>query len=117
MRVAISSDDKESTSYNLNNTKGFMIYDLADGSVKNQFYRCISTPEYRRKTESNKVSRQNKDKLLEAVLDCSAVISYAIGEEFINALKHEGVEVYQTQATDLKSAIHSLISGRLKALN
>ena len=117
MRVAISSDDKESTSYNLNNAKGFMIYDLADGRVKNQFYRCISTPEYWRKNGSSKVSSQNKDKLLEAVLDCGAIISYAIGEEFINARKYEEIEVYQTQETDLKSAIHSLIGGKLKALN
>jgi len=92
-----------------------MIYDIVNGKIQNKFYRCLNTPEYRKKTEITKKPSQNIHKLLKAVLDCSAVISYAIAEEFIKALKHEGIDVYQTQATELKSAIRSLINGQLKS--
>ena len=44
MRIAVTTDDKINTSYPLDRAKGFMIYDIENGDIINQFYRLVYSP-------------------------------------------------------------------------
>ena len=104
MRIAVSSDDKKSTSYQLCNAKGFMIYDIDDEQVRNQFYRCFSTPEYRRESRKLEKFSQNSHQIIKALLDCDAVIACAIDKELTDELSRAGIETYVTGVKDISKA-------------
>ena len=104
MRVAVSSDDKKSTSYQLSNARGFMIYDIDDEQVRNQFYRCYNTPEYSRNSRELEKFNQNAHQIIKALLDCDAVIACAIDKELIDELNRAGIETYVTEEKDISKA-------------
>ena len=117
MRIAVSSDDKTSISYRLCKARGFMIYDVDDGQVRNQFYRCFSTPEYRRDSRELKKLVPNSHKIIEALLDCDVVISYAIDKDLRGKLEIAGIEVIQSKETDIEDALDVFIEERFKVIN
>ena len=113
MRIAVASDDKRSTSCNLTSAIGFMIYEIVKGRVKNQFYRCFSTPEYRRTGGITKELNQKPHRILEAVLDCSAVISYGVDKELCKQLRENDIKAFQTKVKGIKDVIDLFIRGKL----
>ena len=117
MRIAVSSDDKKSTSYQLCQARGFMIYDISDGEIKNHFYRCFSTPEYRRETRELKKVDQNSHRIIEALLDCDTVISFAIDKQLHGELNQAGIEVFQSKESDVDDALNVFIEEKFKVLN
>ena len=113
MRVAISSDDKKSTSYQLSNAKGFMIYDIDEEQVRNQFYRCFSTPEYSRNSRELKKFNQNTHQIIKALLDCDTVIACEIDKELTDELNRAGIETYVTEEKDISKASELYASRKL----
>jgi predicted Fe-Mo cluster-binding NifX family protein len=117
MRVAVSSDDKKSMSYQLCNASGFVIYDISEGEIKNHFYRCFSTPEYRKDSRELKKLEQNSHRIIEALLDCDAVISFEIDKKLQSELNRAGIEVFQSNETNVDNALNVFIGKKLEVLN
>ena len=113
MRIAVASDDKKNTAYHLDGTEGFMIFDVVKGKIIDYFYRPLYNPIYWQFSNGNDKSIGLCEAILKALTDCDTIISFGIETNILNKLARAGIEVFQTNETDVRNAVELYIEAKL----
>jgi predicted Fe-Mo cluster-binding NifX family protein len=113
MKIAIASDDEKIISSHFGRTKGFVIFEAEDKTVKNREYRPNTFTGHARGLEGAGHELNRHTPILNALKDCKVVISHGMGRRIYDDLKGIGVEVFITDETDVNKAIDSYLTGAL----
>ncbi|MEN6295298.1 MAG: NifB/NifX family molybdenum-iron cluster-binding protein [Chloroherpetonaceae bacterium] len=104
MRVAIPTDDKVKIATNLENCKGFMIFEAGNENVRLIEFRNNPL------MDGEDLSEDKKNQVIFNLLcDNEAVICYKINKDLSDMLKSAGLKIYKTLETiALKGVINTI---------
>ncbi len=120
MKIAIVTDDKENIAMHFGRALGFMIYEIEDNKIINKEYRENTFTGHVRgehNHENNEHQSSTHSRILNALNDCSVVISRGMGRRIYDDLKSANIEAYITDKIKLNDAINAYIEGELKDNN
>ena len=113
MKVAVVSDDGETITAHFGSARGFVIYEVADGQVREEEYRMNTFTGHIRGLERGAHSADRHGPILEALADCRAVISGGMGRRIYNDLIQAGIEPCVTDEPDARKAAELYLKGEL----
>jgi predicted Fe-Mo cluster-binding NifX family protein len=105
MRVAIASDDGKTIASHFGKTKGFVIYEVEDGRVQSEQYVENTFTGHARGLSGAGHGADRHGPILEALKDCSAVISHGMGRRMYDDLRAAGIEAFIVRETDATEAL------------
>ncbi len=112
MRIAVASNDKKNTAYQLGTTTGFMIFDVVKGKIRNWFYRPLYIPLYWGPSRKNRKSIGIRQAILKALNGCDTIISFGIESNLFRKLYKAGIEVFQSNETDVRNAVELYVENK-----
>ncbi len=107
MKVAVESNDGKTIKSPLDETKGYLIFDVEDADIKGIEYR--SKNDFRRRNKKA-VGNSNAKSLL---CDCGIVITRGMDRNHLSELKKNGVDVFVTFNKHAEDALRACIKERL----
>lgn len=113
MKIAIASDDQVKIAPHFGRTKGFIIIELENGSVKESVYRKNNFTGHQRGLKGHNHEPGKHNPILAALNDCKAVISHGMGRRLISDLNVAGIQSYLTEEVEVEKAIKLYSEGRL----
>lgn len=114
MRVAIASDDERTIANHFGRTRGFMIYEIEDGTIKNQHYRINDFTGHARGLEHSGHHIDRHGPILNALNDCQAVISRGMGRRIYEDLQNAGIETFIVDEIETNAAIRLYLENSLQ---
>lgn len=114
MKIAVASDDGKIISSHFGRTRGFVIFEIENGEIKDRKYIPNTFTGHAR--GSHHLGTHHYDShaaIIENLKDCKAVISHGMGRRLYDDLTSAGVEVYVTNETDVDRAVELYIKGEL----
>ncbi len=112
MRIAIACNSKKNTAYQLGTATGFVIFDVVKGKIKNWFYRPLYNPIYWQPSKKNRKSIGIREAILRALNGCNTIISFGIEPNLFRKLYKAGIEVFQTNETDVRNAVELYVESK-----
>ena len=112
MRIAIACNNKKNTAYQLGTSTGFMIFDVVKGKIRNWFYRPLYIPLYWQPSKKNRKSIDIRQAILRALNGCNTIISFGVEPNLFRKLYKAGIEVFQTNETDVKNAVELYVESK-----
>ena len=113
MRIAIASDDGVNIAGHFGRTRGFLIYEVEEGKVKDRNYRVNDFTGHARGMEGADHSLDRHAPIISALDGCQAVISRGMGRRIYDDLQRVGIEAFIVQETDADSALNLYINNNL----
>lgn len=123
MRFAIPSQDGVTIARHTGRAKGFIIYDTADGNLKQVGFRTSLTTNNRKAVSFQGVKQpphencgnRNHDHtdILNQIEDCQVMISVGMGPRLVNDLLHRGIEPVFCREESAESAARMFAQGEL----
>jgi len=113
MKVAVVSDDGETIAAHFGSARGFVIYEVADGQVRQVEYRENTFTGHARGLEGAGHEVDRHGPILEALKDCRAVISGGMGRRIYNDLIRVGIDPFVTDEPDARRAAELYLKGEL----
>lgn len=107
MKIAIESNDGETIKSPFVKTKGYLVYDVEDCSIKDYEYRKSSGL---RSSKSNKTVKRKEKSVLG---DCKTVITRGMDLSDLKNLKNNGIDVFITFKTSAKDAVRIYLKEHL----
>ncbi len=113
MKIAVASDNGQNISSHFGRTRGFVIFDIENSSIKNREYRNNTFTGHARGIEHEHGNYDHHSLILEALSDCKIVISHGMGRRIYDDLKDAGIEVFVTDETDTNRAVELFLNNKL----
>jgi predicted Fe-Mo cluster-binding NifX family protein len=123
MRIAIPSDDEITIAGHTGRTRGFVIYDLAEGAASRIEYRENSYTQHAQgncTSESPSQGHQphhqhnhSHDGLLGALNDCQVMIAHGMGPRLVADLASRNIRVIFCDDAKIEDAVNKLVAGSL----
>ena len=113
MNIAIASDDGINIASHLGRTKGFVIFNVQEERITQQWYRYNTFTGHARGLSDQGHGIDRHGPILEALKDCKVVISHGMGRRIYNDLQQAGIEVFITDEKIAKSAAELYIKSEL----
>ena len=113
MKIAIASDDGKTIASHFGRTRGFVVFEVEQKTVKNREYRPNTFTGHARGLEHAGHEIDRHGPILTALSDCKAVISHGMGRRIYDDLKGAGIEVFITDEIDVDNALDAYINGKL----
>jgi len=113
MNIAIASDDGINIASHLGRTKGFVIFNVQEERITQQWYRYNTFTGHARGLSDQGHGIDRHGPILEALKDCKVVISHGMGRRIYNDLQQAGIEVFITDEKIAKSAAELYIKNEL----
>ena len=113
MKIAIASDDGINIALHLGRTRGFIIFDVQDENITDQWYRENTFTGHARGLSGHGHEVDRHGPILEALRDCKAVISHGMGRRIYNDLQQAGIDVFITEEINAKNAAELYIKNKL----
>ncbi len=104
MKIAIASDDEKNISAHFGRTKGFIIYDIEDYSVKNKEYRINDFTFHTRGLVDASHTMDRHAGIVKALNDCQAIISNGMGRRIYDDLQSANIDAFIVHETDAEEA-------------
>lgn len=112
-RIAIASNDGENISAHFGRTRGFVVYDVDDGTITTHEFRSNTFTGHARGLEGAGHQHDRHGPILAALDDCSVVISRGMGRRIFDDLQHNGIEVFVTDEGTVEKALQLYLEGNL----
>lgn len=114
MKVAIASDDGREISAHFGRTLGFVVFKIENKQIISQEYRPNTFTGHmsHHGGEHNHISTHSA--IVEALKDCSVVISNGMGRRLYDDLTDAGIKPIITTERDVQKAIQLFINSELK---
>ena len=106
MKIAIASDDEKNISAYFGRTRGFVIYEIEDGKIKNQDYRTNDFTFHAQGMVDAPQTIDRHSPILAALKDCKVVISNGMGRRIYDALQSINIEAFIVQETVAEEALN-----------
>jgi len=113
MKIAIASDDGKTIASHFGRTRGFVVFEVEEKTVKNRDYRPNTFTGHARGLEHAGHEIDRHGPILTALSDCTVVISHGMGRRIYDDLKGAGIRVFITDETEVQNALDSYQSGAL----
>ena len=113
MNIAIASDDGINIASHLGKTRGFIIFNIQNDRIWNQWYRKNTFTGHARGLSGYGHQIDRHSPILEALKDCNVVISKGMGRRIYDDLKQAGIEVFITEEHNAKNAAERYIKNEL----
>lgn len=113
MKIAIASDDGKSISPHFGRTKGFVFVEVDGKQIKGLEYRLNTFTGHVRGLEHAGHQVDRHGPILEALQECSAVISHGMGWRIHEDLRNKGIKAFVTEVEDIQKAIELFLEGKL----
>ncbi|MCL4558981.1 MAG: NifB/NifX family molybdenum-iron cluster-binding protein [Deltaproteobacteria bacterium] len=113
MKIAVASDDGKTISSHFGRTRGFAIFDIEDDKIKGSDYRDNTFTGHAMGMVQEHHSHNHHSLIIEALSDCTVVISHGMGRMLYDDLKSAGMEVFVTDETDAGRAVALFIADKL----
>jgi predicted Fe-Mo cluster-binding NifX family protein len=113
MNIAIASDDGINIASHLGKTRGFIIFDVQDEKITNQWYRKNTFTGHARGLSGHGHEIDRHGPILEALKDCNVVISHGMGRRIYNDMKQAGIDVFITDEIIARNAAERYIKNEL----
>lgn len=111
MKIAVASDDGKTISSHFGKTRGFVIIGIEDKKIVNR--------EYRNNTFTGHAMGMGQEHhghhgpILDALSDCTVIISHGMGRMLYDDLQSAGKEVFVTEEADVDGAVRMFIADNL----
>lgn len=105
MRVAVASDDGKTIASHFGRTRGFLIYDIEGGEIRNREYIENTFTGHARGLSDAGHGVDRHGPILEALKGCEAVISHGMGRRIYDDLRNAGISAYVVNETDADVAL------------
>jgi len=115
MKIAIVTDDKEHIAMHFGRALGFMIYEIKDNKIINTEYRSNTFTGHVLGEHNHNNTHENTthSRIINALNDCSVIISRGMGRRIYEDLKNANIEAYITEESKIENALNSYINGQL----
>lgn len=114
MKIAIASDDEKTISAHFGRTRGFVIYEIENGQVKNKEYRINDFTGHVRGLSGAPHEMDRHGPILAALKDCHVVIAHGMGRRIYDDLKSANIEAFIVQETVAEQALNLYLTNKLK---
>jgi predicted Fe-Mo cluster-binding NifX family protein len=114
MKIAIPTRDGRRISSNIQNIKGFNVYEISDGEIIAETYISKKSIERLEEGADQEELNEKELSLISAIWDCQIVISNGFGKLMFEELVKAQKEVYITEAVDSRIAIRHFVRQTLK---
>lgn len=113
MKIAIASDDGESIAMHFGRTRGFLIYTIENGAVKERVYKPNDITGHARGLSGTSHSADHHGPILSALSGCRAVISRGMGRRIYDDLQSVEIEAFIVKETIADTALDLYLKNRL----
>ena len=117
MKIGIASDNQASIAQHFGRTKGFVIAELVEGTIKSKEYRENNFSHHSQPGEHEHEHQgshgHSHDGILAALKDCDVVIARGMGRRIYDDLRGVNIEAVITDIADVDEAIKAYISDTL----
>ena len=107
MKIAIASDDKNLISHHFGKAKGFIIFDINNGNVKEEYRENIGK-------NTGECGSCNHTAMINNIKDCQVVISYGMGQRIYLDLVNNHISPVVTEEKSVKEALNKFLKNQLK---
>ena len=114
MKIAIASDDEKTISAHFGRTRGFVIYEIENGEVKNSEYRINDFTGHARGLSGAPHEMDRHGHILSALKDCKTVVAHGMGRRIYDDLQSANIEAFIVQETNVEEAINLYLKNELK---
>ena len=119
MKIAVSTDDYKNISGHVGKCKGFIIFTVENGEIKNKEFRENIFTHHAmvrggHHHDGKMDGRYGHGKLASELCDCSYLISHGGGWRLVEDLKQAGMKSIMTLETDAETAAVKLEKGKLE---
>lgn len=114
MKIAIASDDEKNISAHFGRTRGFVVYEVVDGTVKNKEYRTNDFTFHARGMIDAPHTIDRHSGILNALGDCKVVISNGMGRRLYDDLQSANIDAFIVKETIAEDALNLYLKNELK---
>ena len=114
MKIAIASDDEKTISAHFGRTRGFVIYEIENGSIKNKEYRINDFTFHAQGLIDAPHTMDRHTGILEALNDCQVVISNGMGRRIYDDLQSAKIDAFIVRETVAEEALNLYLKNELK---
>lgn len=114
MKIAIASDDEKTISAHFGRTRGFVIYEIENGSIKNKEYRINDFTFHAQGLIDAPHTMDRHAGILEALNDCQVVISNGMGRRIYDDLQSAKIDAFIVRETVAEEALNLYLKKELK---
>jgi len=119
MKIAIPTSDGIRISSNMNNIKGFKVFEIKGGKIIEEVFisrkKTISNPNFSEENGDPVVHDNNENlSFLSEINECQIVIANGLGKKMFEELVKAHKEVYITEASNVRGAINHFIRQTLR---
>ncbi len=115
MKIALASDDGKTIAQHFGRTKGFVIVTIEEKKFAGKEYRKNKFTAHAMDEENHGHGHggHSHEAVIEALSDCSAVISRGMGRRLFDDLMNNNIQPFVTNLTDIKMAVMMYIKDEL----
>jgi predicted Fe-Mo cluster-binding NifX family protein len=115
MKIAIVSDDQKTIASHFGRALGFVIFESENSTIINREYRPnrFTMHVQHPGEEHGPEHHHSHGPIIEALRDCTVVISHGMGRRIYDDLKNNDKEVYITSETEVDKAAEMYLKGNL----
>jgi predicted Fe-Mo cluster-binding NifX family protein len=115
MKIGIASNDHRSIAQHFGRTKGFVIAELIDGTIKSKDYRENVFTHHLQQGEHQHEGGHghSHEGILAALKDCDVVIARGMGRRIYEDLRGANIESLITDIPTVDDALSAYVSGTL----
>lgn len=120
MKIAVATDDGINVAGHTGRCQGFVIFEIADGIATRLEYRPNAFTAHARgecagdHAPGAQPGHHSHGPLLEAIGDCSALVSRGMGPRLKNDLAARGIDALVTRSPQVEQTAEEFASGRLQ---
>ena len=116
MKIAVASDDNVNLALHFGRTKGFIVYEIENNEIKKREYVMNTFTGHSNGLHHHEHAGHHHSHrgILEALKECSVVISHGMGRRMLVDFERVGKEVFITSANSADDAIKMYLTGNLQ---
>ena len=113
MKIAIASNDETTIADHFGRARGFLVYDMDNGTVGNRQFRINNFTGHARGLQGADHSIDRHGPILEALKDCDVVISRGMGQRIYNDLRDVGIQALIVDENSAETALQLFLANKL----